>query len=896
MPTVFLTNANRIMNKLDELYVLISNLKIDVVAVTESWLGANIPDSVLHLPNFSIVRHDRQGRLGGGVMLFIRNDNAFKKLDDLLDSCGDFEILWVLLRPKLLPRDVSVLILSVVYFPPWYDVATFTNLCFYIVNCVDRLKQRYPGAGFLIMGDFNQVDTKLFNKHLCFNQIVNFATRGANILDKIFTNIARFYSSPIRLPPLGKSDHCCILLSSEGVKTDCAGYSTITRRKVNGEAVSMIGRRLMAVNWNFMYRQDNCQDQADFFDTVIDNIFNDCVPLTSFRVKNNDKPWINHYFRQLLVKRDIAWRSGDMVLYRKLRNRANRCRFSLRTQFYQQKVDQLKETNARDWWRHIKVISGMSNGAKNNINFYDNVLYGNETVNVDSFPNVFNNFMSSLAAHVKPFDCNILSRLRENLDVVPEYFIVDELSVFNVLNKVKVDKAVCDTFLNNRMLREFSDVLAGPICALINSSIRQGYVPSQWKLARITPIPKINPPKQLESDFRPISITSCVSKVAEFFLCKFFNEHFSKYLDRNQFGSTAKRSTTLALIKFSHFLFSESDKPHNILRILFVDFTKAFDLVDSNVLYKKFTDLNFPPHITTWFLSFLVDRRQYVRVGNLTSSIVSTHAGTPQGTLSGPNDFRLLINDLSFNLFYEKYVDDTTAVSSSDDPLDDALQNAANYLCGWCKNNGMQINVFKTTEMIIYFGKLFGNDFIPALKIGNTQIRRVESFKLLGVVFSSDLSWSFHVSYILQKVSRRFFIIWQLMKSGISIKDVIIVYCSLMRSVLEYACPVWHCGLTSKESSDIEGVQRRVLRIVWPDLGYNEALNRAGLERLDVRREKFVRETFEMVKEPGHVLYDLLPKKSNRRTTRDKYPFELPRHNTARYCRSFVTYCIKRYY
>ena len=140
----------------------------------------------LKRPNFSIVRRDRQGRLGGGVMLFIRNNSTFKRLDDLLRSCEDFEILWVLLRPKLLPRDVSVLILAVVYFPPWYDVATFTKLCFYIVNCIDRLKQQYPGAGFLVMGDFNQVDTKLFNKHLCFNQDVNFPTRGANILEDFY--------------------------------------------------------------------------------------------------------------------------------------------------------------------------------------------------------------------------------------------------------------------------------------------------------------------------------------------------------------------------------------------------------------------------------------------------------------------------------------------------------------------------------------------------------------------------------------------------------------------------------------------------------------------------------------------------------------------------------------
>ena len=55
--------------------------------------------------------------------------------------------------------------------------------------------------------------------------------------------------------------------------------------------------------------------------------------------------------------------------------------------------------------------------------------------------------------------------------------------------------------LKSNPVHSDSDILAGPICALINSSIRQGYVPSQWKLARVTPIPKINPPKHLESDF-----------------------------------------------------------------------------------------------------------------------------------------------------------------------------------------------------------------------------------------------------------------------------------------------------------------------------------------------------------------------------------------------------------
>ena len=148
------------------------------------------------------------------------------------------------------------------------------------------------------------------------------------------------------------------------------------------------------------------------------------------------------------------------------------------------------------------------------------------------------------------------------------------------------------------MLREFADILAAPICALINTSFRTGSVPLQWKIARITPIPKTFPPLDLRSDLRPIAITSSIAKIAEFFIGQFFNEHFDSFIDDNQFGCTRHRSTTLALLKFSHVLFTSSDLSRNFIRLLFVDFKKAFDLVDSNILFDKFVKYNFPPHIS----------------------------------------------------------------------------------------------------------------------------------------------------------------------------------------------------------------------------------------------------------------------------------------------------------
>jgi hypothetical protein len=235
------------------------------------------------------------------------------------------------------------------------------------------------------------------------------------------------------------------------------------------------------------------------------------------------------------------------------------------------------------------------------------------------------------------------------------------------------------------VLKDLADVLAGPICFLINSSIRQGVVPRQWKVARISPVPKIYPPVSIETDLSPISVTSSVSKVAESFLCQFFNEHFKSLVDDNQYGCTSNRSTTLALIKLSDLFFKCSDSPHKFIRILFIDFSKAFDLLDHNILMHKFLANDLP----------LQERCQYVKVGNATSVCSYSHAGAPQGTRCGPDDFKLLINDLRFELPNVKYVDVTTVVSVSDDPTDSSLQSVLDELREWCSRNGMIINAKK---------------------------------------------------------------------------------------------------------------------------------------------------------------------------------------------------------
>ena len=438
--------------------------------------------------------------------------------------------------------------------------------------------------------------------------------------------------------------------------------------------------------------------------------------------------------------------------------------------------------------------------------------------------------------------------------------------------------------------------LAAPICSLINTSIRQGFVPRQWKLSRITLVPKVNQVKDLKRDVRPISITCPISKVAECFIDRFVEEHFYDSLDLNQFGNTKGRSTLTALILLTHTLFNYSDDSHNFVRVLFVDFSRAFELIDHTVLADKLSLYNFPPHLKLWMLSFLYGRSQFVKVGNNCSKIVSTHAGAPQGTRAGPSAFKIIINDFKLTLPTIKYVDDVSVVSVASDPGNLDLQNALHELYDWSILNGLTINTDKTKEMLIHFGKGRSLTTLSCLMIDGKPIDRVENFKVLGIIVSSDLTWNAHVAYIVSKACRRLYIIYQLLRSGVSCSDIIAVYCSLIRSVLEYCCPVWHCGLTDSLTADIECVQKRVLRLIFPHLTYAEALLISGLDRLSTRRQTLSRKAFNQIKSATHVLNHLLvPRVVNgdQMKMRTKYPYVIPRLKTDRAARSVIWHGLK---
>ena len=165
------------------------------------------------------------------------------------------------------------------------------------------------------------------------------------------------------------------------------------------------------------------------------------------------------------------------------------------------------------------------------------------------------------------------------------------------------------------MYKEFAEILACPISNLINCSFSHQSLPSLWKLANVIPVPKEKVVLDINTHLRPISLTCCLAKMAEEFVIeKFVGPAMLKHIDPNQFGGIPRSSSTIALISMLHNWAGATDGSGNSVRVLLVDYRKAFDLIDHSILINKIRLLPIPNFVINWLISFLCGRKQCVKL------------------------------------------------------------------------------------------------------------------------------------------------------------------------------------------------------------------------------------------------------------------------------------------
>ena len=218
-----------------------------------------------------------------------------------------------------------------------------------------------------------------------------------------------------------------------------------------------------------------------------------------------------------------------------------------------------------------------------------------------------------------------------------------------------------------------------------------------------------------------------------------------------------------------------------------------------------------------------------------------------------------MINDLQASTCDTyKYVDDSTMAEVNSDPAVNDLQVAANETSLWSEDNDCKVNASKTKEMLIDFSR--SRSGFQDIHMSGVAIERVSEAKMLGVTISDNLKWNAHVSSITAKASKRLFMLYCLKRAGIPQSDIVAIYKSKIRSILEYACEAWHPGLTGYLEDDLEYIQERAMKIIYGyDLDYEDALKIANLSSLKVRHNNMCIKFVNNMKKTDHKLQHLLP-------------------------------------
>ena len=147
------------------------------------------------------------------------------------------------------------------------------------------------------------------------------------------------------------------------------------------------------------------------------------------------------------------------------------------------------------------------------------------------------------------------------------------------------------------------------------------------------------------NDLRPVALTSAVMKVCErVVLCK-LEKLVKDYLDPLQFAYRKNRSSDDAVFYSLENIYSHLEKTGSTVRIMFFDFSSAFNTIQPHLLVQKLLNIKLPSSIISWIFDYLTNRLQYVRINGFLSSAIRTNTGAPQGTVLAPFLFVLYTAD-----------------------------------------------------------------------------------------------------------------------------------------------------------------------------------------------------------------------------------------------------------
>lgn len=699
------------------------------------------------------------------------------------------------------------------------------------------------------------------------------------------------------------SDHalisCKINIEKDKTKAKMITYRDYTNFKYNDFL-----NNLNSINWDIIFEIPDINDMLEFWNHNLNNLFNLHAPYKKVRVTKPAAPWLTDNLKLMMklknkafvkykkFKTDQLWNE-----YKNIRNFVNRS-VKLEKKAY---FNHISKTDPRRFWqslRHLNINSKSQDST---------VLTDVEAVN-----NFFINQATQLTANGPNPNPEILTKYEDR-----KHPNVDEEFVFNEVSAEEVDRiirtlksnAIGYDNINLKMLNLVFPHLTIYFTYIINQCLINGIFPDAWKKANVLPIPKNSNPTEL-SQFRPISILPTLSKVLEKIVANQLNKYLlsKSIIPSIQSGFRANHSTTTALLHVADDIFRANDRCHNTCLIL-LDFSKAFDTLDHQILCKKLKYFGIGDSALLFFRNYLSQRYQRIVNNGQLSNFKSINAGVPQGSILGPLLFTVYTSDFSNFLQVCKahqYADDTQVYLSFDFKeigiAVDNINSDLNIITEVSRAHSLVLNERKT-ELLV-FGKQnnqIGNDPLFNITLNGQKLIPKQECKNLGIYFDVQLRFTNHVNHLIKMTYGK-------LKALYMHKDVLdpgikLTLCdSLILSTLSYGDVLYWPALTLRDRLSLQKIQNACIRYCYNLRKFDHISEKLAESRWLMLHERFILHLLcltykiNLHREPTY-LFDKLLRGSNMHGcyTRHRDLYTVPKHRTAQFQRSFSYNAAKIY-
>lgn len=802
-------------------------MNVDCFVASETWFSDVHTDNFLSIRGYQLFRDDRAGRVGGGVAIWAKDSLSPQRMSiKNKPSCIEVVVLHLF----------GNIYLAGLYFPPTVAVSLKQTLTDFLTEMLDELLCSSHDASVILCGDLNRFSVTDVCNNFNLTSTFTGATYGSSQLDYILMSecISSLYSVTSELPfDNSKVAHSSLLASptSHTCTKDIVVWRTVyDLRKSN---VNAFVNSLSSVDWSPVYCSNDVHFMCDFIHNAITEVFKKCIPSSEISYTSKDKPWMTPVLKTMINARWKAFRERNFDKY-------YHYKVKVKTEIIRAKRKWIMKERNKNMWSVVGSITGKDRSSSLSflLRKYHDIKEATNAFN----RNFVENFHSSETLTLKDFQARTTSSESEI-----RRFCAYE--VFHLFRKIGSKKTSPD--IPTCLYKEAAHLLAEPFTALFNQSLVSETIPMKWKRTAIIPIPKRSKPSL--NDLRQISLLPIPFKILEKLVLKSIQTKLLDGYGPHQYGFRPQSSTVCANIALHDYI-TKTLEEYEVqgVQIIAYDFAKAFDRLKFEIILARLVECGIPTAIIRWMTDYLVNRRQFVRIGLTESDTLPVSSGVPQGSVLGPYLFSSCTGSFDVKSLPCKvimYADDLTiCVPIYDKHCNSHVLAAHNAVCKWSKNIGLPLNDDKCRVLCISRK----TNFVP---VEIFSIPFVNELKILGVTFDDKCDWNAHINSVIKCASRRLFFV-RLLKSHVNEKEICIVFNSVVRSVLEYCAPLF-IGLSKGNVNKLEKILSRFHRLLCGD-NYKTCKSHQ-FESLDDRRKKAALKLFQKTLLKSHILHHISP-------------------------------------